>query len=293
MTRRTILELRKTFKRKISALEKELDIISHEELFSESRREFAIQIAMNLRAMFCHSGGEPLIQTAQIDKDLLFPLYDRLTPFNELPDFLLVGNQCKDNHCTFQSDTTIRLDGTQVPSTLISYYGWINQIVIDLKSAEYAPLSREDVIKIIADRDGAHIDPRIDPFVELIESSNVMPFHVIIGDKKCPADCSNLLCESIITMAKEVIFAYKYLNKPIFFQTHDSENGFSLRVFDYSDDKHKRYKYTICSDGMNLYDTNKNWPCEISSHPVKHFDLLFRKRVFPVDVIKIENCILD
>ena len=291
---RTVSELRKIFKRKITIIEKNLDLIFQEEPLSELRQEVAIQIAVILRAMFCYSGGESLIKTAQMEDSLYFPLYDSLTPFNELGDYLLVGNQCKNSKCTFLSDTSsINLDGTQVPTILMTYYSWVNQIVIDLKTSEYAPLSRNEIIKIVADKVGAHVDTTIHPFVELIESTNVMPFHVVIAGEECLADCSNLLTETIITIAKEVVFAYKYLNKPPIMKPRHIENDFYLRIYDYSYNKHKLYKYTICADGINLYNTNKYWSCKISSHPIKHFDLLFRKRVFPVDVIKIENCILD
>lgn len=191
--KRSELELRKTFKRKVVAIENCLEMVSHEKPLSELRQEMAIQMAVSLRSMFCHSSCEPLISSARMENYLIFPLYDCLTPFNELDDFLLVGSQCKEQKCTFESETAYRLDGTQVPSTWLSYQSWINQIVIDIKAADYAPLSRLEIIKILADREGAHVDPRIHPFVSLIESNNVMPFRIMKDAKECEADCSNLL----------------------------------------------------------------------------------------------------
>ena len=287
--KRSELELRKTFKRKVDAIEKYLEMVSQEEPLSELRQELGVQIAVNLRSLFCHSSCEPLITSAHLENYLIFPLYDRLTPFNELRDFLLVGNQCKEQQCTFKSETAYRLDGTQVPSTWLSYQSWINQIVIDIKAEDYPPVSRLEIIKILADKEGAHVDPKIHPFVRLIESNNVMPLKIMIEDKECEADCSNLLCESVITMAKEVVFSYKYLNKPPVMWPRKSEQGFMLRVFDFSDEKFKRYKYSICKDCINLYDTNRNWPCRISSYPISSYDLLFRSATFSVDFIQIEK----
>ena len=291
--KRSELELRKTFKRKVAAIEKYLEMISQEEPLAELRLEMSVQMAVNLRSLFCHSSCEPLITSARMEDHLIFPLYDRLTPFNEQRDYMLVGCQCKEQKCTFKSEAAYLLDGTQVPSTWLSYQSWINQIVIDIKAAEYAPLSRLEVIKILADREGAHVDPKVHPFVRLIESKNVMPFIVVIEGKECEADCGNLLCETIITMAKEVVFAYKYLNKPPIMWPRNPNPGFLLRVFDYSDEKFKRYKFTICKDDINLYDTNRNWPCKISSHPINSYDLLFKSATFPVDIIQIEKCELN
>lgn len=120
-----------------------------------------------------------------------------------------------------------------------------------------------------------------------------MPFRIMIEGKECEADCSNLLCETIITMAKEVVFAYKYLNLPPIMRQRKSESGFVLRVFDYSDEKTNRYKFAVCKDGLNLYDTNRKWPCKISSHPISSYDLLFKRVAFPVEIIRIEECELD
>ncbi len=290
--KRCELELRKTFKRKVGAIEKFLEMAYKEEPLSELRQEISTQIAVNLRVLFCKSGSEPLITNARMEDYLLFPLYDRLTPFNELGDFLLVGCQCKELKCTFKSETAFRLDGKQVPTTWLSYQSWLYQIVIDIKSADYAPLSRFEIIKLLADREGAHVDPRIHPFVSLIESNNVMPFRIMIKDKECEADCCNLLCETIITIAKEVVFAYKYLNKPPIMWPRKSEPDFMMRVYDYSDEKNKRYKYTVCKDNLNLYDTNRKWPCKISSYPISSYDLLFKSATFPVDIIRIEECTL-
>lgn len=100
-------------------------------------------------------------------------------------------------------------------------------------------------------------------------------------------------CETVITIAKEVVFAYKYLNKPPIMWPRKSEDGFMLRVFDYSDKINNRYKFTVCTDDMNLYDTNRKWPCSITSHPIRSYDLLFKNATFHVYIIQIENCELN
>lgn len=96
--KRTTLELWKMFRTKVVSIEKLLDMVSQEDLLSEQRKELLALIAVELRALFCFSGGEPLMKTAEMTKDMIFPLYDRLTPFNELSNFILVVNdRIKDN----------------------------------------------------------------------------------------------------------------------------------------------------------------------------------------------------
>ena len=89
-----------------------------------------------------------------------------------------------------------------------------------------------------------------------------------------------------------MVFAYKNLNKPPIMWPRKSEPDFMMRVYDYSDEKNKRYKYTVCKDNLNLYDTNRKWPCKISSYPISSYDLLFKSATFPVDIIRIEECTL-
>ncbi|MCR4829395.1 MAG: hypothetical protein K5864_08035 [Bacteroidales bacterium] len=284
------LELRRVFKRKITMLEKLLELTSQEELLSEQRREYAALMAVELRSLFCHSGGDPLIKNALMDKELLFPFYDHMTPLNELSDFILVAIHSNGQYCTFDSSLTIALDGTQVPSTWLSYYSWINHIVVDLKAAQYPPLTRENIIKIVADKNGAHVDPDIHPFLELIETSNIMPFNISIDNKPCKADCCNLLNETIYSIAKEAVFAYKY--KPLVWSKgKEKEEHRMLRVFDYSFDSYNRYKYMVCNPIINQYSTNRIYGCKISDFPIDLSELLFKNRIFPAYVIKVEGII--
>lgn len=289
--RRNVEELKRTFDNKITIMEELLSLALKEELLSFKRKEYLVLVAVELRTLFCHSGGEPLITTAQLEKDMIFPLHNMLSPFNELNELLLVGSYCDKRKCTFQ--TAISLDGTSVASVWLSYKSWIHQIVIDLKTAEYTPLSREEVIKLVADRNGAHVDPRLHPLDELIETTNVMPLRIMIGGEECEADCSNLLCESICSIANEVIYAYKNLHRPLLIEPIETKSGFSLKVFDFSEEKGNkvidRYKYAICSEKINSYNTNKFYSCRISTHPYQSFKLIFRDRVFSVGVIRTED----
>ena len=76
-------------------------------------------------------------------------------------------------------------------------------------------MTRLDVIKILADKMGAHVDCDIHPFMELIETSNVMPLKVVVndnnGERECEVNCSNLLSETVYSIAKELIYSFNYV----------------------------------------------------------------------------------
>ena len=291
--KRTILELRKMFKTKVASIEKLLDTVSKEDLLSEHRKEFLALVAVELRAMFCYSGGEPLIKTAEMTKDMIFPLYDRLTPFNELSDFFLVVNdRVKDKVSYFRSSTITALDGSKVPTTWLSYYSWINQIVVDFKTDGYPPLTRAEIIKIVADKNGAHVDPKGHPYLDMMNPFNNGWLVISIngeGQQPFDVDCENVLCETVYSIAKEVVFSYKYMNKPPIMWPAKSKPDFNARVYDYSDEKNKRYKFTVCAPDVKQYNSNRLYPCTITDFPVHAYDLLFKSRTFFVEMIKVEE----
>ena len=283
--KRSIIELRKLFKRKISLMEKLLSMASKEDVLSDARQELLVQIAVELRAMFCNSGGPALIRSAELSRTMIFPFHNPLTAFNELRQFLLVECQIKDKKSTFVKSIDLR---DMIAVTWLSYESWINEIVIDIKKEGYPPLTRHEVIKLLADKEGAHVDVNVAPFVELIESEDVKPLSFFIDGEECEGDCHNLLSETVFSIAEEVVYSYRHVCFPIL-REREPDNDFVVGVFDFSDEKIKRYKYTVCSPKINLYNTNKAFDCKISSRKPAYYDLLFKNRVFKVNVIRVEE----
>lgn len=282
---RAITDLRKRYNRKICAIEKFLALASVEDLFSEVRKEILAQVAVELRSLFCYSGGESLIVKAQMETTMFFPLHDPMSPFNELSQFLLVGCNYSSKQCTFFS--SVELNG-KIAKNWLSFYSWVNEVVVDIKADGYPPLSRLDVIKIIADKEGAHVDEGIHPFIELIESTNVMPIRFFIGDSECQGDCSNLLYETIYSIATEAVYSYKHVRNPIFLSRKNSSSAI-LGIFTYEIEKKKKFKYTICGPGVNLYNNNKSYPCIISKNRLESSDMLFCGRSYLVNIIRVES----
>lgn len=287
---RSVVELKKRLRAKISAIESFLKLATQEDLEPDQREEIISQIAVELRVLYCYSSGDPLIITAQMDKQLHFPLCSRNAPLNELNDFLLVGFHVQNEECTFSS--IAELDCNRLYSDWLSYRSWINEVVVDIKTEGYPPLSRAEVIKIIANKEGAHVDIEIPRFVELINTTNVMQVRFVVGDKEYEADCRNLLYETILSIAQEAIFSYHYTANVVMLQQKTSE--FSLAVYDYSDAKRKRYKYMFFKPGgINLYNTSRVNPCKITAHPTCLYSMLKGGRFYPVEIIKVEECDLN
>lgn len=281
----SVLELRKIFKTKLNSIDKLLSLANQEELLSEQRMDLLANVAVVLRALLCKdSQGIPLIESSCFQKELLFPLRNNMEPYNELREFLLVGCQVKDDLCCFNSSI---LDRNLIPASLLSFYSWINEVVVDLKLDGFPPLTREEVIKLIADKTGAHVDTKVHPFIELIESNNIMSVRFEIDGKEVNVNCRNLLSETIMSIADEVLYSFKFLHLP--FLCSSSHSAFHLNIFNYSSEKQHKYKYSICLPTINNHNTNRYYECTITRYPITEYDLVIRGRVYRVTVVDAED----
>ena len=283
--KRDLSRLRKAYGEKIALLERLLNQAKQETVLSEQRNELAALIAVMLRSLFCKDqSGKPLITSAQLENDFVFPLRNNLEAFNELKGTMLVGYRINGNKCCFNS---ISLSAEQVPSYYLAFNSWISEIVVDFKMEGYPPLSREEVIKIIADKNGAHYDVILDKYSACLESGKLVFLHFVIDGQNCLFDSRNLFAETLLSIADEVLFSYKYLRRPELTEPSKSEKV--LNVFDYSVENRKRYKYSICPQNINKYNTNKYYQCLITTHPLVTYNLKFRERVFKVGVVRFDG----
>ena len=277
-------ELRKKFATRIKNLEKQFNQAKSEPLMSEDREEIISIMAVSLRSLFCQdSSGTPLIVSAGFDQTVLFPLQSRMAPYNELRETLLVNYTINGNCCSFSSQDPF-FKHNKVASSYLSYCNWINEIVIDIKQKGFPPLTRGEIIKIVADKEGAHLDVNYHPFTELLLSTNIMDIEVWNGGVICEAKCSNLLYETILAIAEEAIYSCKHLIRPIVRRQKLSSS--ILRVFDYSEGIKKRFKYAIGPTDINDYNTNRDFQCSIKHYPLYHSDILFGSRFFDVYIIE-------
>lgn len=281
----TTIELRKEFGAKVQSLSRLLKLAEAEEIESEGRVETLSSVAVVLRSLFCKDRhGIPLVVSSGFDKTMLFPLRNSLEAYNIHKESLLVGVSIRDNKCSFICNE-YPFSVTRVPSAYLSYNNWINEVVIDFKREGFPPLSRAQVIKLFADRRGAHFDIEIDPYTALLKSEGIASMGILIDGVEGNAECANLISETVMSIAQEVVFAYNYLREPILYDAGESEC--ILNVFDYSEQENNRFKFSVCSPIIHNYNTNDAYECRISQHPLRQSSLLFRRRFFDVHVVNI------
>lgn len=256
----------------------------HQEVMTPIRAEYASGVAVCLRALLSKdSRGIPLIQSSGHYRKMLFPLINVIGPFNQLPGTDLVGMTIIDNQCMYRFDGEV-IPKDKVPYVLLAYDDWMDEVVCDFKLKDYPPLSRAELIKIVADKTGAHFDVDIEKNINLIETHNVMPLRFFVGDNEAEADTSNLFTEIILSIASELLYAHDYFKNPRPIRMETSDKSFI--IYDYSDKKHKRLKYLYIRDGgVNLINTNPYFDCSISKKMSHLYRVKFRDRIFKLAIL--------
>lgn len=283
----TTKELRKEYKTKVGSLSNYLELVNRYDVATDERADLLSNIAVVLRALFCKDRtGIPLIESSGYANTMIFPLRNTLEPYNILKESLLVGFFIEGKKCSFMCGD-YPFSATKVPSAYLTFNNWLNEVVIDFKREGYPPITREQVIKLIADRRGAHFDVKIDPYTTLLKTEGIASMGgIVIDGIECSAGCVNLLSETVMSIAQETIFAYNYLREPVISARGDTK--FILNFFDYSDSGNKKFKFSVCSPAIHAYNTNDTYKCNISQYPLHGYSLLFRSRFFDVYIVNID-----
>lgn len=275
---RTVEELKDVFDAKINRIRRDLDVALHE-TETRIRREYAVSIAVTLRSMFCEdsSGGTPLIRSSNIERHILFPHQAGPQALNLLPYFGNLGLNINNDK------GIISFDGQYThPNCFLSSFDWLYEIVVDFMRKDFPPLSRNDIIKTVADKEGAHYDPAIEKNIYLIENTNVASVQVVYKEKDIDIDCSNLFTEMILSIATDLIYAYDgFCNVGV--KTLNLSNS-KLYKYDFSDYNVKklkyRFKYLVISKTakINAYNPNPHFNCDVTEH-VLHDYLIIQKNI--------------
>ena len=275
------------FRARINTIKGNLKLAAQEELGSDERNDIIANIAVALRTLFCTAASQPLIKSAKMEQDLYFPLQDNCAPDNLLSYFLLAGRKSiQDGKCCFEYQMPFK--DKMVPRTIMSYKSWLSETVIDLKLQGFPPYTRRDVIRIVADRIGAHVDENLHPVMSEIEQANKWPLVVAIDLDGEKFDSGNLLYETVYAIAEEVVYAYRFLNKPKLYKRGPNEE-FQLVIFDYSDEKNKRYKFGVNPRIFNVHNTTKHYPCNITKHDIQTYFLQFKNEAYPINLFRVED----
>ena len=280
--KRTLSDLEKEFSKRIDYLAEQVKNALQHPVSSEMREEYANSIAVTLRTLVTYTTGcESLCKQCNYNNLLFFPLYSPIAAQNLLPQYNLVGVSCNGNDKTCVFFVNDDLDNKEiVRSIYLTFEKWKNEVIIDFLSDDFKPLSRENVIRIVADKVGAHVDSAIEEHLYKIEHDNILPITVEQNGIKYKGDGRNLFCETIIGIAIELVFAVHYTMWKQFPAVHNAK---SATV--YQQDYDGVQKYTVSYFNINAYNANPYFPCSVTEYPLNVYRLPFRERTFEIGII--------
>ena len=278
---KTIQQLKHTFQQKIEYLREQITAAISKPIMSDIREEYANNIAVVLRALVTYSTScESLAKRCDYDKTLYFPLYSPMAAQNLLRQYKLVGLTWNPSNKMGTFNVIDDLDDPEkVRCVQMTFESWKNESVIDFHSNDFPPLSREKVIRIVADKLGAHVDSKIEEHLYKTESDHILPVFFEQNGTIYYGNGRNLFTETIIGIAKELVFAYTYTNWTTLHSA--GEPAYYLFTQDYNNTK----KYTVCKTKINAYNANPFFPCTISESKLKRYNILFRQRIFDIGII--------
>ena len=98
--------------------------------------------------------------------------------------------------------------------------------VIDTKLPSVEPISRFLAIKIVSDKEGAHVDNEIEHHLFEMCQNSILPIRVDGFLENTEIKAKSIFCETIISIAKELAFAYdNYQNNRIELIGPSKKNG--------------------------------------------------------------------
>ena len=281
--KKTKEELMQSYSSKIAYLRLQLNAGRELDLRSELRDEYANNIAVTLRTLLCYvSGTESLCKRCDLQDKLFFSLHSGLSAVNILPTYELVDIKYCNDYATFVSSAEPLPQGCLYHHYL-TYSSWLQEIVIDFKKEGYEPLSRKDVIRIVADRMGAHVDSEYDPNLYLIAKENILP--IIIQTEKGEAKSfgRNLFTETILSITEELLIADSCLGRLQFKQIKKSELKLYIQKYE------KGYKYVLFPEKINPDNSNPFYECTIFEAAPQEQTIIYQGKQFRITLIDVDR----
>lgn len=264
---------------KIRILEELISYAKGKAIGSKAREEYANLIAVVLRTLTCRvSRVDCLIKQCGYDEMLLFPLYSPIEACNLLISYHLVGEIHNNNQTALVVRDDLKNEEI-VYSTYLSFKSWLFEAVVDFKDADYPPLSRYEIIRLIADQRGAHFQPDLDGRLYKIIHEPIIP---VLFEGKYSSD--NLFTETIIGIADELCFSYYHSidSNPQIIKEEDF-----VFIQEFKNNPNNTYKYVRSRIKINAYNSNMHYDCSITEEKGKIYRIQFRERLFDVAIIKI------
>jgi len=264
LRQKTRQQLIQDLQSKIKGLKILTETITNLELESEERIEISRAIATELRAVLsAGADGKCLVEKCGLNTKLIFPMYGYYS-LNLIPTYQLLMCTIRNNNVFVSTSEDVGKENV-VWRTYLTFSSWLNEIVIDTKLPNVEPISRFLAIKIISDKEGAHVDNEIEQHLFEMCQNSVLPVRIkgSLEDKEIKA--KSIFCETIVSIAKELIFSYEnYQNNRVELIGPSEKNGV-IQVYLAKNAKFKLYKFGTTSKEYkeHSYNSNSYYECKI------------------------------
>ena len=201
--KKTREQLKKDLDQKLKGIRNLLTLALASDLESDERVEYSNSIATSLRAILFgdkSNNYKSLIHRVEVDKKLLFPIYDVLACIKLLPTYNLLQFSIHGSDIKVEISASIFKTGG-FWGTYVTFDSWLNEIVIDTKMQGVEPLSRLLIIKIISDTIGAHVDDSIEEHIFNMNKYKLLPVVIKDGveiEKDSEEATRSIMCETVL-----------------------------------------------------------------------------------------------
>lgn len=282
-------ELLKLFENKIGTIERLIKEALSEDSNSTIRKENAILVSVLLRSICCDvSETKSLVERCGFKNKLIFDYRGGMFAANMLTSFELTDYSISSRVGTF-SVTDKLWNYLGIWGFRLTFDTWMNHAIIDFKSSSlpFLLVSPAMVIRAIADKEGAHIDDKIDGIVEQVLSCKIINFSFIVNNEEVVFDVRNLFIETILGLGMQLVHSYKrYKEEKIIIYGRSKEDVY---IYEYDYNNKKTYLLNMSNVPGNIfyldcYDKNKIYRSKVSTYKVT-----FRGRFFIVGLIDINK----
>lgn len=268
-------QLKQDILSKITGLKILLDTTLKMEKESIERIELSATVASNLRAILCGDRNNSylsLVERTDYHKHLLFPLYDPMACLNILPTYNLLRFSIKGDegvNATINDDVFKNDRGHW--NIYLNYKSWLNEIVIDTKLKSIEPLTRYDVVKIVADSTGAHVDNEIEKHLFEMSKQDLLPIIIRNGvevERNLEIKAKTVLSETILAIAQELIISFdRYKNSSTSIVGPSNQEIRLQKYLFQSSSKEEPVKYSTAQMNepvvSHTYNSNSYFECEV------------------------------
>ena len=289
---KTKIQLKQDLESKIVGLQALLETAFKKGKETTERIELSITVATILRAILCgdrNNSYKSLVERTDYHNHLLFPLYDSTACLNIIPTYNLLSFAIDSNDgvSVFINENVFKNDKGHW-NVYLTFETWLNEIIIDTKLKEVEPLTRYDVIKIAADKMGAHVDNEIEKHIYEMSKHDLLPVIISNGkeiERNLEVKAKTILCETILAIAQELIISFeRYKNSSIDIVGPSNQKIRLQKFLFLNSSKKEPIKVSVTFKEelflTHTYNSNSYYECEVYEKECSKYSIKSSKNTF-------------